>query len=554
MSRSDSNTPELTNDQLIRRLLDGVIDPDEFATLEARLQEDEALRVRYVHLVDLEASLYEECSIPQREGLSLPAKQHPPRWRRLGPIAALMTITTLALLAAVSILRWQVPADPGADGALAGPDVPATTHPSSDISFEPARIEETPPVAVLTRLEGVASDSLSIGHRFRPGTITLPQGRIQLEFFNGARVALVAPATLRLISSEAATLISGQASAYVPEPARGFVLNTPEAAVVDLGTEFGVIVDEEGATEIAVLQGEVEVSRLGNDGNTVHSKKLYDFEVARVDATGMSATTEPRRPPGFPEVADVDRSPLPVTPAYVDAVEASAPIIFWRFEGVEAGRIPNEMSDRWWAEIVAEGTHPSGLSIENGQAVFEPASAPRILRAMEPVPGWNDGEYSIEFWMRPDQFTYMTCVSVVNEGDAGHDHLNVIEVANHTTLVHEPGSVRFLHRFPPNNDLTTGTNLFAGATCTPGQWQHVVAVKGTDRLQLYSNGQLKREVELQLTHEDASYDVYLGQLRTFGTLRQFVGTIDEFAMYNRALTPQEIAHHYSLIADEDTSP
>ena len=63
---------------------------------------------------------------------------------------------------------------------------------------------------------------------------------MQLEFLGGAKLLVAGPAELHILSPKSATLVSGQAATRVLEWGHGFVLNTPEAVMVDLGTEFAV--------------------------------------------------------------------------------------------------------------------------------------------------------------------------------------------------------------------------------------------------------------------------------------------------------------------------
>ena len=60
------------------------------------------------------------------------------------------------------------------------------------------------------------------------------------------------------------TMIRGVARARVPEPAQGFRIKTASGDVVDLGTEFSVNVDQDGA-DVHVIDGEVELHPQGSD-------------------------------------------------------------------------------------------------------------------------------------------------------------------------------------------------------------------------------------------------------------------------------------------------
>jgi hypothetical protein len=85
----------------------------------------------------------------------------------------------------------------------------------------------------------------------------LSRGLAEIEFDCGARVILQGPAGLRLVSGRSAQLLQGTLTARVPARAKGFTVLTPRNEVVDLGTEFGLSVDREGAATVRVFTGEV---------------------------------------------------------------------------------------------------------------------------------------------------------------------------------------------------------------------------------------------------------------------------------------------------------
>ena len=65
---------------------------------------------------------------------------------------------------------------------------------------------------------------------------------------------------LELRSADEVFLRQGSLTARVPPPAVGFFVTTPLARVVDLGTEFDVVVDELGATQTLVRRGRVSLT------------------------------------------------------------------------------------------------------------------------------------------------------------------------------------------------------------------------------------------------------------------------------------------------------
>lgn len=119
-------------------------------------------------------------------------------------------------------------------------------------------------VALVTRLVDVEwgenQTPLEVGDALSPGRLALASGYAQVEFFCGATVIIEGPAELELQSPLLARVRSGRLRAQVPPAARGFSLEVDDMKVVDLGTEFGLSVSDEGAS-VQVFDGEVELQQ-----------------------------------------------------------------------------------------------------------------------------------------------------------------------------------------------------------------------------------------------------------------------------------------------------
>lgn len=101
-----------------------------------------------------------------------------------------------------------------------------------------------------------ASDYAS-GHLFPIGQdLELASGAVQLCFETGAVSIIEGPAHITL-RENAMELRQGRVSAVVPKSATGFAVFTPTSEIIDLGTEFGVSVDQAGASQVHVFSGEV---------------------------------------------------------------------------------------------------------------------------------------------------------------------------------------------------------------------------------------------------------------------------------------------------------
>jgi hypothetical protein len=98
------------------------------------------------------------------------------------------------------------------------------------------------------------------GNLWASNGLQLISGVAELTFAEGATVIVEGPAEFVVRSPSEGFLQHGKLLATVPSRAIGFSVETPTATIVDLGTEFGVETDAQGATDVEVFQGKVDVS------------------------------------------------------------------------------------------------------------------------------------------------------------------------------------------------------------------------------------------------------------------------------------------------------
>ena len=122
------------------------------------------------------------------------------------------------------------------------------------------------PVATLAYTSNArwGHEVLSQGDLIYAGKILLDVGVARFDFRNGATVTLQGPSEFEILSAEKTILNAGILTASIPISAVGFEVVTPAMDVVDLGTAFGVAVGMDGETDVCVFEGEVEVSRSGD--------------------------------------------------------------------------------------------------------------------------------------------------------------------------------------------------------------------------------------------------------------------------------------------------
>ncbi|MFO1001923.1 MAG: cadherin domain-containing protein [Planctomycetaceae bacterium] len=138
------------------------------------------------------------------------------------------------------------------------------------------------------------------------------------------------------------------------------------------------------------------------------------------------------------------------------------------------------------------------------------------------------GDYSVSLWVRPDSTGQQTLVALYN----GSSHGALIELTSTNTL-------RFLSR--PSVGASGGDDLYATiGTFNDGNWHHVTAVRSGTTMTLYWDGV---QVGSQAASTGMSAGLYanLGSILPGSTTRAFDGGMDRVAIYNRALTANEIA-------------
>lgn len=96
------------------------------------------------------------------------------------------------------------------------------------------------------------------GHVFEQKTFHLTAGYVELKNKDGVHFILEGPAELDVLGNNDFFLKKGKILANVPSEEIGFTVRTPKTTILDKGTEFGVSVEENGDTEVHVLEGKVE--------------------------------------------------------------------------------------------------------------------------------------------------------------------------------------------------------------------------------------------------------------------------------------------------------
>jgi hypothetical protein len=148
---------------------------------------------------------------------------------------------------------------------------------------------ETVSVATMTDSMGAeyGSGSFPAGSPLanRKNLYSLQKGITKIEFDSGVTVVIEAPAEFTPLSANKMLLRKGKAFAHVPADAIGFTIDTPVSSIIDLGTEFGVYVDEQNSSQVYVAQGKVNLIA-GLSGQTRQSEIVQQTQARQVGPAG----------------------------------------------------------------------------------------------------------------------------------------------------------------------------------------------------------------------------------------------------------------------------
>lgn len=216
----------------IHRQLLGDLNPEEFAKLERDLIVSPDLRRRFMRAIRLDMTLRDQTFGTSQMVPTVPVKS---RWLQFSSVVT--AIAALFLLAAIVVWRTA----PAGENGTPAPAEVATLVDARNCTW----------AGGLTPV---------LDKRFSAGVLELTAGVAVFQFDGGSRLALQGPASLEIIGPKTARLHRGNATVRCEQGLYNFSLLTPTSTVVDLGTEFGVAVEADGASEVHVLDGAVEVA------------------------------------------------------------------------------------------------------------------------------------------------------------------------------------------------------------------------------------------------------------------------------------------------------
>lgn len=453
----------------------------------------------------------------------------------------------LSINGSSSIARVESPATK----PIAVAETPSKSHPSSEVW-----------VAVLRKAIDVQwqdeANAINVGETISARRIQFDSGLVEIQTNRGALLTLEGPADLELISGMEVRCQAGNLRVDVPPPAIGFLVNTPLVNVVDRGTSFAMDISGDDKAEVHVLEGMVELLSTSADGpqRELHEGQSIGITRGEYQPIASSGTT-------FPSAAQVTSRNL------------SAKSLIKQAWNRRREAISNDPSCYLYFDFEDAGGNDTVL---RNQAMGATQNTNGTIVGCEWTEGRWPGKKALEFrnvfdrvlFSAPGKHPALTCITSVRLDSMDSTFTSLL--APYSSV---EGDFRWLIA-PMNHDQESGQLQFGRRSSSgwnssieygskpclrreqSGTWIQLALVwdvsSGTCRQ--YVNGAIVSENMLQPVSGSDSQILRTDHMEIgnwtlaadelTAPIRNFNGRMDELAMFDRALSSEEIFAHYNL--------
>ncbi len=379
------------------------------------------------------------------------------------------------------------------------------------------------------------SQRLEPGDSLSKGIYKLTGGYSEITLNNGVRLILEAPIELEIESEDLVRVNHGRLVARVPKPAIGFTVLTPNSEVVDLGTEFGVSVGNNGTSEVHVLDGEVKARPLKQKefSNLVKDEGMIFDKNQHIQLIKSNPGKFRRALPG--RSAD--------NPEYLHwSCDAGSDGVLCNGTGIHGKRYPGELMS------LADGQGPVYQNGQFGDALYFNGESAYVQTGFPGIGGSQPR--TVAFWAKiPQDFSVRNGYGMISWG--------LMQYGSAWQISPNP-----TEKEGPLGRLRIGTMkapVIGTTDLRDNRWHHVAVVmyggEAADlstHVLLYVDGQLEKtsiksiaRIETQLDHEK-SRPLMMGRNLAFSSDTQsipdrfFKGWLDEIYVFDTALDQQKI--------------
>jgi len=481
-----------------------------------------------------------------RNSFTPPVLSH---WASLA-IAAMLLLSAGVAIGMLSVgSRGEVASN---SGRIVGPDVAL-----KPLSYS-ARIVET---STCRWTPGADYTANGAGELRQGDSVHLLEGLAKLRLQTVAATAdlgIEGPAGLVLTADGGCNISHGLVTTAVRSIQDSFVLHTPSCEVnLDRVGSLGISVDGRDV-EVHVLDGEARIVvpwGVGNlDSQSYQLQAGESLALLRGANGKFGITRGMSRPKQFASLISMESDHLRISRDYVDDVLARKPLIYWRFDEMDSIRVANSAGKRYAGNIIGKLDRedaPGNPCVSFAGGISSEELNGCIL-ADELIDFGDAVGYSIEMWIKPSHYHHGSIAAMFSDGPGVVPHALLLEVGGPNAAqfsIEEPGKIRFLHRSPPTNHVNDGHSCFSPKSYRSRQWQHVVAVKDASEIRLYIDG-IQVASEKDASPVVSGMKLLLGRIDDKRRMRRFIGQIDEFVLYDSALSEEVVRHHFDLVKEQ----
>jgi hypothetical protein len=397
--------------------------------------------------------------------------------------------------------------------------------------------------------------ALPVGTRFPAGKrLALTNGLAELTFSSGAKVILHAPAQFAVAGPLEADLQLGKLTAKVPHSdtgrgAAGFTVATPSGKVVDLGTEFGVNVADDHTMHVVVFVGEVivnspstNVSGTNSGGEQVASVKLKAGQAVSV-APGQSAKVIRAEEEHFVRDLATLGDKTAAEAAYVEFVKKLKPAVWFRMEGKESERVLHDEMGGSDAKLSWDGPGNPFVKGPAGKSLWLRGEVLRDGAVLADYPKADHNKLTVAAWAYADSHRAWATIAK-NWGEPGGAYGQF----SFELCCIDRDSYDICARISQNDGNLITVREGFDHPFPLYEWQHVAFVADGANLRLYRQGREVAAVKYASLKYPAPFKALGIGVRTPDDAKEhnatggdfWSGKLDEVAVFNNALTPDEI--------------
>jgi hypothetical protein len=399
----------------------------------------------------------------------------------------------------------------------------------------------------------LANDPVSLGCELK-----LESGLVEIAYHSGAKVILQGPVTYRVESAAGGYLSLGKLTAKVDEgskirdersriphpssliPHPLFSVRTPTAVITDLGTEFGIVVDRAGLTQLHVLQGVVEAQAPGRQGTAQRLTEGMAIGIGRERGQFKAVEFAPQSfARKLQPVVDT-----PAEAAYIKAVLADKPLGYWPLnEPVGARRFSDRSGNGFVGYAVKTVQAGDAGPLQDGRAV--------LLKGDGYIDVGRHGEFglvrdfSAEAWVAIDRMAWFGRILSVASNRQGEPPSFFGWAVSAMRPGHPGDATPVGVNFSLYHDTVLSCSL-SGNVVPENSWGHLVVVfDRTNTAHFYVNGERRQSIQGNKLPEPGSVWISIGGEPGFDDVQPWRGRIAHVAVYSHVLTAEQIRNHYN---------